>query len=147
LDAAEPVLSTRPFGPTPGTYGSPGAMVYAALLQAGHCLQPEMEGVDNVAGRETFVLKLERWTCSSINPGELAGNWRLHVDRETFFILRASRRVDGEARLTAEVRSFSANPVVRGGTFSLLPPSGVMVHALAPTRRMDFWPTGPATMP
>lgn len=142
----EPVLSTRPFGPEPGAYTGAGASVYAALRQAGHCLQPEMAGSEQVAGRETFVLKLDRWTCGSESAGDLAGTWRLNVDQETFFILRASRRVDGVARLTAEVRSFSVNPIVRGGTFSLLPPAGMMVYARPAPSRVDYSPNGPALL-
>lgn len=141
----DPVLSTRPFGPEPGAYSGAGASVYAVLRQAGNCLQPEMAGSEHVAGRETFVLKLDRWTCGPVSPGELAGNWRLYVDRETFFILRATRRVDGVALLTAEVRSFAVNPIVRGGTFALLPPPGVMVHARPAPFRVEYSPTGPAT--
>jgi hypothetical protein len=142
----ESVLSARPFGPQPGTFGGAGASVYAALGQAGHCLHPEMDGSEHVAGRETYVLKLDRWTCGAVSPGALAGNWRLYVDRETFLILRASHRVDGVARLLAEVRSFSINPLVRGGTFALLPPAGVMVHARPAQQRFDYSPTGPAAL-
>jgi hypothetical protein len=146
LRDGDAVLSTRPFGPEPGDTGSAGAAIYTALLQAGHCLRPEIAGSEQVAGRKTFVLKLEQWTCPAISPGVLVGDWRLYVDRETFFVLRAIHRVDGVPRLLAEVRSFSLNPLLRGGTFTPTPPAGMMVYARPAPPRTDFRFGGPTTI-
>ena len=100
------------------------------VREATGCYTPTVQADDRVAGRDTFVVDLERSGCYSASAHEIDGRLTLWVDKQTFFVLKSVLYdVADRARpyITTEVTRVRYNIPIDRTLFTFTPPLGATI--------------------
>jgi len=124
----------------------PPRSVGSVLAEATRCFTPTLEGSAAVAGRDSYVIDLERAGCYSASAYETNGRLALWVDKRTFFVLK-SVLYDIKDRtrpyVTTVVTAVRYNVPIDPAVFTFTPPAGAVVDDQRP-RPGDGKAPGPA---
>ncbi len=115
--------------------GQPPRNVGGVLAEATRCFTPTLEGSAPVAGRDSYVIDLERVGCYSSSAHETDGRLVLWVDKQTFFVLKSVLYdVKDRARpyVTTVVTAVRYNVPIDPAVFTFTPPAGAVVDDQRP---------------